>query len=124
MPSVPCARRPDAVIAPTAALHDLARRVAAFHITDRAMLRAQKAFSEALERGAPSGADVAAYVRAVRAYFGGFARDADAQLAGVDRELERLYARQYNLAAERGVAVKRVEAVQGVLRILAELPLE
>ena len=34
---------------------------------------------------------------------------------------DALYQRQYNLAAERGVAAKRIEAVQGVLASLAEL---
>jgi ribonuclease PH len=101
-----------------------AGRVGAFHLTDRAMLRAQRAFTDALDRGEPSAAEIAAYVRAVRAYFAGFDRDARAQLAGVDRALERLYQRQYNLAAERGVAAKRVELVQGVIAALAELPLE
>jgi hypothetical protein len=103
-------------------LHDLVAHVATFHITDRAMQRAQTAFAASLERGTPAPADVAAYLRAVRSYFTGFARDAAAQLSGVDRELEGLYQRQYNLAAERGVAVKRVEAVQGVLALLEELP--
>ncbi len=105
-------------------LGDLVARVATFHITDRAMRRAQAAFTAALAGGTPSTDDVDAYVRAVRHYFTGFARDAAAQLAGVDRELERLYQRQYNLAAERGVAVKRIEAVQGVLATLQELPTE
>ncbi len=103
-------------------LHALAQAVATFHITDRAMLRAQQTFGAALDRGAPTAADVAAYLQAVNAYFAGFARDAAAQLKSVDRELENLYQRQYNLAAERGVAVKRIEAVQGVLTLLAELP--
>ena len=101
----------------------LAAAVSTFHITDRAMQRAQRAFATACTGRAPSDAEASAYLRAVRAYFDGFAHDADAQLANVDRELERLYQRQYNLAAERGVAVKRVESVQGVLAILAELPL-
>jgi hypothetical protein len=101
----------------------LAARVGTFHITDRAMQRAQRTFTTACAEREPSPAETSAYLRAVRAYFEGFAHDADAQLAGVDRELERLYQRQYNLAAERGVAVKRIEAVQGVLTLLAELPL-
>jgi hypothetical protein len=85
------------------------------------MLRAQAAFQLALDAGEPSTAERAAYVNAVRAYFSGFERDARAQLAGVDRELEALYQRQYNLAAERAVAVKRVEAVAGVLASLGEV---
>jgi hypothetical protein len=104
-----------------APLRALAERVAAFHITDRAMLRAQNTFTEALRAGQPSPAASDAYLRAVHTYFSGFERDAQAQLAGVDRELELLYQRQYNLAAERGVAHKRLEAVQGVLASVAEL---
>ncbi len=110
------------MLAPTERLHDLAVHVGSFHITDRAMQRAQAAFTAALARGTPTAAETGAYLRAVRTYFTGFARDAAAQLTGVDRELEGLYQRQYNLAAERGVAVKRIEAVQGVLALLEELP--
>ena len=104
-----------------ASLRDLAARIAAFHLTDRAMLRAQRAFEAALRAGEPSPADRQAYLAAARAYFTGFAHDAQAQLTGVDRELATLYQRQYNLVAERGVAQKRIEAVQGVLASLAEL---
>lgn len=104
-----------------APLRALAERVAAFHITDRAMLRAQKSFTDALRAGEPSPAACEGYLRAVRAYFSAFERDAQAQLAGVDRELDLLYQRQYNLAAERGVAHKRLEGVQGVLASVAEL---
>jgi hypothetical protein len=104
-----------------APLRELAERVGAFHITDRAMLRAQKTFTSALQAGEPAPATCAAYLAAVRSYFSGFERDARAQLTAVDRELDLLYQRQYNLAAERGVAQKRLEAVQGVLASLAEL---
>lgn len=103
------------------AFRELAARVAAFHITDRAMLRAQQAFEVALRAGEPSPAARRAYLTAVRNYFTAFERDARAQLSGVDRELDALYQRQYNLAAERGVANKRLEGVQGVLASLAEL---
>lgn len=106
-----------------ARLRELTERVAAFHITDRAMLRAQRTFEAALREGEPAAAACRAYLTAVRSYFAGFERDARAQLAGVDRELESLYQRQYNLAAERGVAQKRLEAVQGVLASLGELAL-
>ncbi len=102
-------------------LRDLAARVASFHITDRAMRKAQQTFERALIAGAPSAAERNAYLAAVRTYFTAFARDADAQLAGVDRQLAALYQRQYNLAAERGVAVRRIEVVQGVLATLTEL---
>jgi hypothetical protein len=103
-----------------APLRDLAERVAGFHLTDRAMLKAQRTFEAALSAGDPPPAARAAYLAAVKRYFMGFERDAHAQLTGVDRQLDALYQRQYNLAAERGVAQKRVEAVQGVLASLAE----
>jgi len=105
-------------------LRELAARVAGFHITDRAMRNAQQTFERALAGGEPSAAERTAYLAAVRTYFTAFARDADAQLTGVDRQLAALYQRQYNLAAERGVAQKRVEAVRGVLTSLAELASE
>lgn len=104
-----------------AALRALAERVAAFHITDRAMLRAQRTFEAALSAGSPAPAERDAYLAAASNYFSGFEHDARAALAGVDRDLDALYQRQYNLAAERGVAHKRLEAVQGVLASLAEL---
>ena len=65
--------------------------------------------------------DVLAYLRAVTSYFAGFASEAQAHLRRVDRELEALYARQYNLNAERGVAARRVEETQGVLTAIANL---
>ena len=99
----------------------LVRTVAGFHLTDRTLVRAQRALERELAAGPPVPATVAAYLGAARTYFAGFERDARAHLTSVDRELEQLYARQYNLAAERGVAAKRIEAVQGVLARLAEI---
>jgi hypothetical protein len=99
----------------------LVETVAGFHVTDRRLLRAQRAIEGALASGTTAPAVVSAYLEAVRSYFTAFAGDAQAQLASVDRELEGLYQRQYNLAAERGVAVKRIEVVQGVLARLTEL---
>jgi hypothetical protein len=99
----------------------LVRTVAEFHVTDRTLVRAQHALERELAAGSPAPATVATYLGAARAYFAGFERDARAHLNGVDRELEQFYARQYNLAAERGVAAKRIEVVQGVLARLAEI---
>ena len=99
----------------------LAAQVATFHITDRAMVRAQTLFAVRLAAGEPEPAEVESYVSAVRTYFTGFDRDAHAQLRSVDRQLDALYQRQYNLAAERGVAIRRIEVVQGVLAMLTEL---
>jgi hypothetical protein len=95
--------------------------VGAFYITDRSMVRAQKAIERALARGEPGASEIRAYLTAAKRYFAGFHREARAQLQHVDRELERLYQRQFNLTAERGVAARRVEATQGVLSSLAEL---
>ena len=94
--------------------------VGAFHITDRAMRSAQERFASALAAGSVDEAAVAAYVAAVRRYFAPFEGEAEGQLRHVDRELERLYALQYNLTAERGVVAKRIEAVRGVLAAAAE----
>jgi hypothetical protein len=99
----------------------LVETVAGFHLTDRRLLRAQRAIERELANGTAVPAAVSAYLAAVRSYFTAFAVDAQAQLVSVDRELEGLYQRQYNLAAERGVAVKRIEVVQGVLARLTEL---
>ena len=48
-------------------------------------------------------------------YFSGFEREARAHLRDVDKRLEGLNQVNFNLTAERGVAVKRIEATQGVL---------
>ncbi len=102
-------------------LRDLVTTVGTFYIRDRAMQRAQADIERAFAGGAPDAATVRAYLAAVKQYFAGFHREAEAQLRYVDRELARLYQRQFNLTAERGVAARRVEATQGVLSSLAEL---
>ena len=102
-------------------LRELVATVGAFYVRDRALERAQKEIERALAAGEPDAAGVRAYLSAVERYFAAFHREAQAQLKYVDRELERLYQRQFNLTAERGVAARRVEATQGVLSSLAEL---
>ncbi len=102
-------------------LRELVATVNAFYLRDRAMVRAQRDIERALAAGEPDGAQVRAYLAAVERYFSGFHREAQAQLKYVDRELGRLYQRQFNLTAERGVAARRLEATQGVLSSLAEL---
>ena len=100
-------------------LRDLVARVGAFHITDGAMKRAQRAIETALEKD-EVGADAQdAYRSAVRRYFEGFDREARAHLRDVDRRLENTNQVVFNLTAERGVAVKRIEATQAVLNALA-----
>jgi hypothetical protein len=93
----------------------LVARVGAFHITDRTMRKAQDAAQAALAKGNVDAGQREAYLAAVRRYFTGFEREAREHLRDVDRRLEHLNQVQFNLTAERGVAVKRIEATQGVL---------
>ncbi len=93
----------------------LVERVGAFHITDRSMRQAQDAVAEALKNGALDERQRLAYLDAVRRYFGGFEREARAQLRDVDRRLEQANQVLFNLSAERAVATKRIEATRAVL---------
>ena len=99
----------------------LVHHVGEFHITDRAMKAAQTQAEEALKRGAFDDDTKRRYLKAVRAYFDGFEKEARAHLRDVDKRLEHLNQVQFNLTAERGVAVKRIEATQGVLKSVATL---
>jgi hypothetical protein len=103
------------------ALAALAAAVGAFHLTDRTMRSAQERIEQALAGDGVDDAAEAAYLVAVRRYFEPYEREAQGQLRHVDRELERLYLQQFNLAAERSVVAKRIESVRGVLGALAEL---
>ena len=114
--SVPLSTLPD-----TVRLRALIATVGGFYVRNRALERAQKEMERVLEAGEPGASDIRAYLTAVEHYFTGFHREAQAQLKFVDRELERLYQRQFNLTAERGVAARRIEATQGVLSLLAEI---
>ncbi|MGD0051095.1 MAG: hypothetical protein ABSD03_04640 [Vulcanimicrobiaceae bacterium] len=99
----------------------LVAAVGAFHVTDRGLRAAQARITAALAAGKVEPAAVSAYLSAIRRYFEPYEREARGQLRHVDRELERLYQLQYNLAAERGVVGRRIEAVRGVLDALAEV---
>jgi len=102
-------------------LAQLVARVGAFHITHRGMKRAQRAMEASLAGGAVDDAARAAYLDEVRRYFEGFDSEARAQLRDVDRQLERINQIQFNFTAERGVAVKRIEAIGAVLDSLRGL---
>ncbi len=93
----------------------LVAQVGAFHITDRAMRKAQDAAAQALANGSLDPRQRDEYVAAVRRYFAAFEREARGHLRDVDRRLEHTNQVHFNLAAERGVAVKRIEATQAVL---------
>ena len=104
-----------------AALLELVARVGAFHITQRAMKRAQRAIEAAIGDGAIDEAMRATYLDAVQRYFEGFDAEARAHLRDVDRRLERANQVHFNLTAERGVAVKRIEATGSILDALRGL---
>jgi hypothetical protein len=97
----------------------LASRVGAFHITDRAMKRAQNDLERAIAAGDVGDRARAVYVAAVRKYFDAFESEARAHLRDIDRRLVHLNQVHFNLTAERGVAVKRIEATQTVLNEIA-----
>lgn len=86
-----------------------------FHITDRALLRARER-----ARTAENAAAIDSLHHEVRRYFAGMEREAGVQLASIDRKLEDLYQRQYNLQAERGVAERRLVGARRVLVALSE----
>jgi len=113
--------KPLRPMAADGALTDLVERVGAFHITDRTMLRAQRAIEAAIRAGSLDEAARKAYLTEVRRYFEAFDSEARAHLRDVDRRLERANQVQFNLSAERGVAVKRIEATQAVLGALDPL---
>lgn len=96
-------------------LRALVVRVGEFYVTDKAMKAAQKKMEAALEAGTVDGRAQDEYLSAVRRYFSGFEKEARAHLRDVDKRLEHLNQVQFNLTAERGVAVRRIEATQGVL---------
>jgi hypothetical protein len=99
----------------------LVTHVAAFHITDRAMKRAQSDMESTLAAGDVDAKAMRDYVDAVRRYFDGFAKEARDALRDVDRRLEQINQVHFNLTAERGVAVKRIEATEAILQEVAGL---
>ncbi|HEY9180866.1 MAG TPA: hypothetical protein VIO32_09100 [Candidatus Baltobacteraceae bacterium] len=103
-------------------LHDnlraLAARVGEFYVTDKALKGAQNKIEAALASGNVDDAAQREYVQAVRRYFAGFEKEARAHLRDVDKRLEHVNQVHFNLTAERGVAVRRIEATQGVLQEL------
>ena len=93
----------------------LVARVGEFHITERAMKQTQTEAEERIHQGTLDDAIRRRYLQAVRKYFAGFEKEARTHLRDVDRRLEHINQVQFNLNAERGVAVKRIEATQSVL---------
>ena len=96
----------------------LVQRVGSFHITQRTMKRAQAAMEAAIARDGVDDAARRSYCDEVRRYFAAFDSEARSHLRDVDRRLEQINQIQFNLTAERGVAVKRIEATSAVLASL------
>lgn len=96
-------------------LRDLVGRVAEFYVTDKAMKAAQKKMEAALQAGTVDERTQDEYLGTVRRYFAGFEKEARAHLRDVDKRLEQINQVHFNLTAERGVAVRRIEATQNVL---------
>jgi len=100
--------------AQSSGLDELLALVDEFHITDRALVRAR----DRVRAGAADAGAVEALRRAVAKYFGDMAAESAQDLGAIDRKLDDLYQRQYNLHAERGVAERRLS---GARRVLAAL---
>lgn len=103
-----------------ASFKQLTAQIGAFHITDAAMCRAQQRIEAAIAGGDVSHDDARSYIAAARRYFSSFDREARAHLRDVDRRLTRANQVVFNLAAERAVAVKRIEATSAVLAALPD----
>lgn len=99
-------------------LRRLIAQIGEFRITDRTMKHMQKKAESALANGALADNLRQEYLAAVRRYFSTFSKEAHAQLRDVDKRLEQVNQVHFNLTAERGVVVKRIEATQGVLEEL------
>lgn len=96
-------------------LRALVARVGEFYVTDKALKTAQKKIEAALQANSVDETARGDYVAAVRRYFAGFEKEARAHLRDVDKRLEQVNQVHFNLTAERGVAVRRIEATQSVL---------
>ncbi len=94
---------------------ELLALVDAFHITDKRLLRARAqlaaTLSEKTERE---------FRQQALRYFGAVANEAQAHVAEVDRKLDDVYQRQYNLHAERAVAQRRLEGARTIAQALKE----
>lgn len=104
-----------------AGLLALVQRVGAFHITQRGMKRAQVAIETAIAREDVDETMRRSYLEEVRRYFSAFDTEARTHLRDVDRRLEQINQIHFNLTAERGVAVKRIEATSAILTELDAL---
>ncbi len=97
-------------------LQELLNLLERFHITDRSVLRAR----DAARRGGDRAFDVLR--RETARYFSSLQRESGRQLKDIDRKLDDLYQRQYNLQAERGIAERRRLGALEVLQMIGADP--
>lgn len=102
-------------------LQALFARVGEFYITDKTMRNAQKKMEAALKQDEIDHNAQSEYLAAVQKYFDAFQKEARMHLRDVDKRLEHVNQMHFNLTAERGVAVRRIEATQEVLAQLNSL---
>ena len=105
----------------SALLEKLVQRVGEFYITQRRMKKAQERIVRLIAQQEVDAAAAQAYLETVKEYFANFEREARTHLRAVDKRLENANQIHFNLSAERGVAVRRIEATQSVLAELESL---
>ena len=103
------------------AIRAFVAQVGQFYVTDKKLKSAQARIESLLAAGEVDQQELERYLAAVRAYFGAFEKEARAHLRTVDKRLEHANQVHFNLTAERGVAVRRIEATQSVLTDLEKL---
>jgi hypothetical protein len=106
----------------TESVRKLAEQVGDFHLRNGALQRAQRRIVALLEVGdqAPQH-EIDAYVAQVGAYFTAFEREARVHLTDVEKRLSHISQLQFNLTAERGIALRRIEITQSVLSALKDM---
>ena len=102
-------------------LQALVAEVGEFRIRDRALTEAQRRMEAIVREREPSGEELRRYLSDVERYFGAFAAEARRNLADLDRRIAHQNQVLFNLQAERGVALRRVERTQGVLSGVEEI---
>ena len=103
-------------------LRVLVAEIGRFHLRAGALSRAQERIAQALRRDETvSPQEAESYLAAARRYFTEFEREADGHLRDVEKRLAHVSQVQFNLTAEREVAVRRIEATRGVLDGIANV---
>ncbi|MBV8726336.1 MAG: hypothetical protein JO233_01010 [Candidatus Eremiobacteraeota bacterium] len=101
------------------ALRALVSLVDEFYITQRRMKTAQQQMHELLKQGDVTEEEARRYLATVNDYFKGFEREIRGHLHSLDGRLAKAYQVQFNLTAEREVAVQRMAATRAVIAAAA-----